>query len=137
MITHELWHYGVKGMKWGIRKDSCNIQNGTYKSIKGFECAVPKLSEFLLKEGTKHSQEFYDAGYSPCDSDKLFRHLERGYDVAKKVITEIREAGLEKFQIPMKLGTTEPKMFTTAWQIDHEGAVPRFITAYVDRRLKK
>lgn len=136
-MTSALWHYGVKGMKWGVRKNVCLIQNGVYKSRKGFECAAAKLTCFLLKEGAKHAQEFFDAGYSPDDPDQLFRHLENGFSETAKVVTETREAGFEKFQIPMKLGTTKPRMFTTAWQIDREGAAPRFITAYADRRIKE
>lgn len=51
---NELYHYGVKGMKWGVRKD----RKYTEKSSKKINT---RKDEFVLKKGTYIHRSTYDA----------------------------------------------------------------------------
>lgn len=136
-----LFHYGVKGMKWGVHRSPEElghviIRDGCYRSIKGICVAVKKLSHFCLKPGAKHADEFFSVGYCEWDADTLFRDLENGFDLTKGVFRKSQN-GTEEFSIPMWLGVTDKRLFTTAWRKDTPDSVPRFITAFIDRRLKE
>ena len=151
-----IWHHGIKGQKWGVRrtpeqlghkpkgssdlaisKESATIENGYYHSAKGFRIAVAKLARFCLDPEKKHAKEFFDVGYQPSDSDLLFRHIEEGFDMGRKIGERKSEMGDDQFCIPMKLGVTEKRMFSTAWQIDKGALEPKLVTAYLDRRVKE
>lgn len=151
-----LYHHGIKGMKWGVRRSpeqlghetgqksdvvkiekSGRISSEILRSAKGFVSTRNKLSGFCLKPGAKHSKEFFDIGYTESDAGLLFKHLEEGFDLSKRISVQRSESGSEKFCIPMKLGVTTRKMFATAWQKDSPNSDIRFISAYIDRRLKE
>lgn len=149
-----LCHHGVKGMKWGVRRtpeqlghipkskvakpeEAATIIDGFYHSAKGFTADQRKFSEWCLKEGTDHSKEFFDVGYKPTDADRLFRDIESGFDIYKKCDSVPIGKSKEKFSIPMSLGVTTQRLFRTVWQKDGQDKTPRFITAYVDRRLEE
>lgn len=148
-----LVHYGVKGMKWGVRRtpdklgditksfiekaiDSITMIDGIYHSLKGFVIDQRKFSGYCLKPGTDHSGEFFSVGYTPNDSDKLFLDMESRYDESKKIDSSIVRSA-ERFSIPMSLGMTSTMLFRTVWQKDKLDSDSRFITAYVDRRLEE
>lgn len=136
-----LMHHGVPGMKWGIRRSPeelghAVIRDGCYRSIKGICVAIRKLTEFCLKPGAKHADEFFSVGYGECDSERLFRDLEEGFDLGKGNFRETQN-GVTEFSIPMLLGIDRKRLFTTAWRKDTPDAAPRFITAFIDRRLKE
>ena len=148
-----LCHYGVKGMKWGVRRtpeqlghmtkstvakaeEHVRIIDGVYQSSKGFTVDDRKFSSWCLKPGTDHADEFFSLGYKPSDADRLFRDIEKGFDLGKKQDSVRINKNKEKFSIPMSLGVTAKKLFRTVWQNDSPDADPRFITAYVDRRLE-
>ncbi|MBQ8707892.1 MAG: hypothetical protein IJ523_07385 [Succinivibrionaceae bacterium] len=145
-----LCHYGVKGMKWGVRrtpeqlghktkttvektKEAATIIDGVYHSSKGFTADQRKFSSYCLKDGTEHAKEFFDVGYKPTDADRLFRDIESGFDLSKKIDSVPVGKSKERFSIPMRLGTTAKSLFRTMWQKDGPEETSRFITAYVDR----
>lgn len=105
-----------------------------YHSPKGFTAAVGKLAKYCLNPEKKHSQDFYDVGYKQTDSDLLFHHIEEGFDMDKKTGMRKSLRGEDQFVIPMELGVTARKIFTTSWQIDKEGDLPKLTSAYRDRR---
>lgn len=151
-----IWHHGIKGQKWGVRRtpeqlgrkanntssvaklsERVTIVDDTYLSSKGFTIAVAKIGKFLLDPGKKHSKEFFDVGYTPSDSEKLFKHIEAGYDLNKKTGMRKSDRGDDQFSIPMELGVTARRIFNTAWQIDKGASKPKLVSAYLDRRVKE
>jgi hypothetical protein len=149
-----LVHYGVKGMKWGVRRTpeqlghttksavekaqkAVKIVDGIYHSSKGFTADSRKFTSYCLKPGTEHADEFFGLGYKPTDADRLFRDIEKGFDLSKKRDSMPVGKTKEKFSIPMSLGVTATKLFRTVWQNDGPDKAARFITAYVDRRLEE
>lgn len=151
----EILHYGIKGMKWGVRRSPeqlghvtgskrgvakttirATIVDGVYHSEKGFSIAEAKLGGFCLSPDKKHSKEFFDVGYEEGDSELLLQDIERGFDLSKKGPDRLNFKGDTQFSIPMELGVTRTRLFNTGWQIDKGASEPKFLTAYVDRRLK-
>ncbi|MBR1677318.1 MAG: phage minor capsid protein [Clostridia bacterium] len=95
--------------------------------------ATPKISEYLLKPGAKHADEFFAVGYTDSESDqrRLRRNILGQYDKSKADSSKNLTDGGESFTIPMMLGTgSKKRTFRTVWQIDRKGDKPRFITAY-------
>lgn len=151
----EIYHYGVKGMKWGVRRSpeqlghapkgtvakttkDVTIDGDYYRSEKGFSVHQNKLNGFCLKPGAKHSEEFFKIGYTEGDAERLFCDLEKGYDSSKKTINDVLSNGKTKFSIPMKLGVTSTRLFRTVWmEGDGPNNTDRLVTVYVDRRLKE
>lgn len=149
-----LFHHGVKGQKWGVRRtpeelghvtesavekseEAVTIEDGFYQSTKGFTADQRKFSSYCLKPGTDHSDEFFGVGYKTTDSDRLFRDIESDFDLSKKRDSTLTDKGKEKYSIPMSLGVTAQRLFRTVWQKDSPDAESRFITAYIDRRLEE
>ena len=95
-----------------------------------FNMPSAKLEAFLLKPGAKHSQEFFDVGYSPNDVERLNRDIGEHFDEALKVDVLRTADGIERFSIFMDLGVREKKRFRTVWQRDTAESKPRFITAH-------
>lgn len=151
-----LCHYGVLGMKWGVRRSpeqlggggggsskventekSVTIKDGYYKSDKGFYVPTAKLQKYCLNPERKHSKEFFEDGYTKDDGDKLFRDIESGFDLSKKQTERKGYEGRSTYSIPMTLGITRKREYTTAWCNDGPDESPRFVTAYLDRRVQK
>lgn len=122
-----LIHHGVKGMRWGVRRtpeqlghvtnsavanaeEAVKIVDGVYQSSKGFTVKQNKFTEWCLKAGTDHADEFFSVGYKTTDADRLFR---------------------------VSLGVTAQRLFRTVWQKDGPESSSRFVTAYIDRRLEE
>lgn len=74
-----IWHHGIKGQKWGVRRTSeelghisssagkvaksektATIVDGVYRSTKGFTAAVAKLAKYCLNPEKRHSKELFD-----------------------------------------------------------------------------
>ena len=149
-----LCYHGVNGVKWHVRRTpeklghaskssiaksekGVKIVNGIYQSFRGFVADQRKFTFWCLKSEAGHANEFFDVGYKPTDADKLFCDIEKGFDLSKKQDSVFIGKSKEKFSIPMSLGVEKRKMFRTVWQKDAPDAPARFITAYVDRRLKE
>lgn len=118
--------------------DQVIIEDGYYRCRdKNISMKEPKLREFCLKPGAKHSRDFFDIGYSSNDPMKLFRDIAEQFDISRKRDSEITDSHAEKFSIPMKLGITDKRVFRVVWTNDGPDKSFRFVTAYVDRKLKQ
>ena len=89
-----------------------------------------KLTDFLLKPGAKHAQEFFDVGYTEQDVNQLAADIHSQYAEEKRVDFKSADNGIEKFSVFMELGKEERKLFQTVWQIDQGSEKPRLITAH-------
>lgn len=99
-MCNELYHYGVKGMKWGIRRYQNSDgsltevgkshyalakrgKDGIITSGKGFSIHRDKIEKYMLKRGAKHAEDFFNVGYSEKDSVRLYKDIEKQYDIKK------------------------------------------------------
>lgn len=94
------------------------------------ETTPKKISEYFLNPAQKHSQEFFDVGYTKEDSLKLRYDIAKQFDVSKAVNREVMDNGVVRFNIYMNLGTQKKKRFRTCWRMDTESSIPRIITAF-------
>lgn len=89
-----------------------------------------KLTDFLLKPGAKHAQEFFDVGYTEQDVEQLAADIHVQYAEEKRVDFKAADNGTEKFSVFMEFGKEDRKPFQTVWQIDPGSEKPRLITAH-------
>lgn len=94
------------------------------------ETTERKFTEYLLKPGAKHSQEFFDVGYTKENPIQLRYDIAKQYDESKIQNAIELEDGSRKYSIPMKLGITEKKQFLTCWIKEPDIEKPRITTAY-------
>ena len=97
------------------------------------ELTQKKISHFMLEEGKKHSQEFFDVGYTERDSLLLKYDIAKQYNINKAFGfgTGYKEPNVT-FSIFMELGVTKKKRFRTVWQIDKPGDIPRIISGHAE-----
>ena len=113
-----------------IKADTVGLDNDRYT------IAEPKISQYLLKPEAKHAAEFFDAGYSETDTERLNRDIYQQFDESLKVDIRILDDGTEAFSIFMELGTTGKKTFRTVWQRESGSEKPRFITAHREEKKR-
>ena len=102
-----------------------------YPSIKVY-VPVAKIEGYLLDTTRDHYAAFEAEGYRPGDGYKLFKELERRYD-RSKAFDCIYGLGYTQYSISMEFGGAAVR---TVWREDHISPKPRFITAYIDRRIE-
>ncbi len=100
------------------------------KESEKFVIPTAKIDKFLLKPGAKHSNEFFDVGYSTKDHELLFNDIASKFDEQNVVDIRNNEDGTLDFSVFMDLGVTKLKRFRTVWRKDTAASKPRFITAY-------
>ena len=100
--------------------------------IKITTCMIAddKIYKFMLKDGAKHSQEFFEAGYSTKDGERLRNDITGQFNISKAEDYRENEDGSVKFSIFMQLGVGEKRRFRTVWLQENEQAEPRLITAH-------
>lgn len=80
MTNNELMHYGVLGMKWGVRKDDRSSSSGSSKSLKKKATATAtKLKKTVTKTKTENKRR--DA----ADRDSSRRHTMSDKDLKQKI----------------------------------------------------
>lgn len=155
-VIGEIYHHGIKGQKWGVRRspeqlghtaakkpvekllDKVTMEDGYYRCRGKNMCMIePKMRDFCLKPGAKHSKDFFDIGYSADDPMKLFKDIVDQFDLSKQLEPITKDSTVGKVSIPMKLGITSKRVFRTVWSKTGPDNSFRFITAFVDRKLKQ
>lgn len=119
-----------KRLAYDVRKNlNINIGGGIMQSEK-YIMPEDKISKFLLKPGAKHSNGFFDVGYTEKDAIRLNKDIEDQFDMKKAY--DIRDVGdgSRRFSIDVTLGINKKKNFRTVWQEDEGADKPRFITAH-------
>lgn len=103
-MSNELWHHGVKGMKWGVRHDTPS--NGRRRSrsklsIKGYYKARKKYSDKLKSiENTGAGAEYKKALYGGTSTDwkrvdELSKDIESQKEAAKRqYYSDAKKAGV-------------------------------------------
>ena len=113
---------------WDALKKSARME----RTIRSAPCDLTKrkFSQYLLKPGAKHANEFFNVGYNPGDVRKLRYDVARAFDMRNAKNRRIRDNGAETFDIFMQLGVSKKKQFLTGWIIDAPGERPRIVTAF-------
>lgn len=87
MVEYELYHYGVKGMKWGVRKSVKNIGSGIRNRVKARRDENRAMKEDM---GTSRYNE-YKYLYGRSGAKRIYkRKTEKGMTYKK---AELREFG--------------------------------------------
>lgn len=95
------------------------------------ECFIhdDKMSKFCLLPEAKHSDDFFEVGYTVDDCELLKSDIKRQFDY-KNAVDFVRLGDKEKFSIFMELGVGKRRRFRTVWEKKGENGIPRFITAH-------
>lgn len=146
-MSNALYHYGVKGMKWGVRRYQNSDgsltevgkshhalakrgKDGIITSGKGFSIHRDKIEKYMLKRGAKHAEDFFNVGYSEKDAVRLYKDIERQYDIKNAKGFRKNAKGETSYAIYMKLGVTKKRTFCTAWKIEKGSEIPKFVSGY-------
>ena len=100
--------------------------------VENAPCATTlrKYTEFFLKPGAKHADQFFDVGYMEEEPVRLRYDMAKQFDKSKAVNISIDENGKERFRIYMYLGVDKKKRFRTVWINDGADGRPRIVTAF-------
>ena len=102
------------------------------QTVKAAPCITTprKYTEYFLKPGAKHADQFFDVGYSTDEPLRLRYDMAKQFDMNKAMDIFVDENGKEWFRIYMDLGVDKKKRFRTAWIKDTTDSKPRIITAF-------
>lgn len=137
----ELMHYGVPGMKWGVRKDRRRNRSPAYKK------AQSKLGR-MMKSGIKKAEAHWKAYRSPEAKEKRF--MDRATQKARtgtlkygKLTDDQVRKITERLQLEQRarvLGNTENlsygKRLRTAFREGTIKGAEKGTTAYIEERLR-
>lgn len=89
-----------------------------------------KYTGYFLKQGAKHSDDFFNVGYSTDNPMQLRYDMARHFDMSKAVELETLSDGSVKFNMYMELGVTKKRKFKTGWIQDNPESKPRIVTGF-------
>ena len=114
--------------EWENLKEAARME----RVIREAPCQLTKqkYSQFFLKPGAKHADDFFDVGYTQADVRRLRYDMARQFDITKATEFAKTGDGKERFNIYMELGVGETKRFCTGWTKDTADSVPRVITGF-------
>lgn len=108
------------------------------QTVKEAPCMTTpkKFTEYFLKPGAKHAEQFFDVGYSTDDPLRLRYDMARQFDMSKAVEVKDLGGGARRFNIYMELGVTKKRLFVTGWVQDTPDSKPRIVTSFRKKRGK-
>lgn len=100
--------------------------------VKNAPCVTTpkKYTEYFLKPGAKHADQFFNVGYTAGDPLQLRYDMARQFDMSKAIDRKELNGGAIKFNIYMELGVTKKRMFLTGWIQDTPESKPRIVTGF-------
>lgn len=100
--------------------------------VKNAPCETTKrkYTEYFLKPGANHAQEFFNVGYTTDDVLRLRYDMARQFDMSKAVDMQTKSDGAQTFNIYMELGVEKQRRFRTCWIMDTPESKPRIVTAF-------
>ena len=100
--------------------------------VKNAECITTpkKYTNYFLKSGAKHADQFFDVGYTSDNPLQLRYDMARQFNMEKAVDFKELGGGAVRFNIYMELGVTKQRTFCTGWIKDAPESKPRIITAF-------
>ena len=76
-MDNELYHHGVKGMKWGVRKAPARSSSGTTRKRKSNTLSLFKKKKATRKVSTANSSTTQTKSVKDMSDDELRRKIER------------------------------------------------------------
>lgn len=101
------------------------------------ETTPKKFSEYLLKPNAKHSNDFFDVGYTQDNPLQLRYDVAKEFDESKAFQKITRNDGAETFNLFMELGVSKKRTFLTGWIKDQPDSKPRIVTGFRKTGVKK
>ena len=103
MSNYELYHYGVKGMKWGVRKSVKNAVSGIRKRVKAKrkekqdmkdDMGEKRYNEYKYLYGKRGAKRIYNRKKQKGMTYKQAERRELGRQIATKTLGVIGETTL-------------------------------------------
>ena len=128
--TFDERHRFTGSAKSGVDKSGeSGIINSGYHS-NGCFIEDKKVTGFYLKTGAKHSQEFFNVGYTEKDGLKLQKDIASQFDINKAYDKREKPNQPKTMCINMQLGVNIKKPFKTVWEKKASETEWRSITAF-------
>lgn len=112
-MSEELYHYGVKGMKWGVRKSRYSPSNRIRTRIRNTQTPNPRYSKQLrtqdsvygkrnvkrinrkMNEGKSHKRAQREVLYGKRGADRIEKRISKGQKVSTAEMKEVGVAALK------------------------------------------
>lgn len=121
--------YSNGGAKPIDKASESGIMNLGYHS-NGCFIEDKKVNGFYLQKGAKHSQEFFNVGYTENDGLKLQKDIASQFDLSKAYDKIEQPDQTKTLCINMQLGIGYQKTFRTVWEKKTSDTEWRNITAF-------
>jgi len=140
---NELTHWGIKGMKWGVRHDKPRHTGSSRKRSAAYKKAQSKLSK-MMKSGIKKAEAHWRAYNSPKAKEERFMQkamqkartgtLKYGKLTDDQVRRVTERLALERNA--RQLGSTENPRFIKRLKSAVGEGVLKGTTSYIDARMR-